>query len=89
MVKLYALARQISVHIAAEGLNDYLVKYFKNKYNLSPKIFKDTKRKRRFVPHQTDVDKFFRCLTANEVQNLFGKILMALCRKIARHYGLS
>lgn len=89
MVKLYALARQISVHVAAEGLNAFLVKHYKTKFHLKPKRFADEIRNRRFVPHQTDVDKFFRRLSLKEIQNLFGNINMALCRNIAQYFGSS
>jgi len=89
MVKLYALVRQISVHVAAEGLNDYLVKHFEKEHHIFPKTFSDQKRRRRFVPHQTDVDKYFRRFTKTEVHNLFGNINMALCRKIAQFFSTS
>ncbi len=88
-VKLYALVRQTSVHVAAEGLNEFLVKYYKSKFNLKPKRFIDNLRRRRFVPHQTEVDKFFRRFSVKGVQNLFGNGNMALCRKIAQHFGLN
>ncbi|WP_371805378.1 hypothetical protein [Candidatus Lokiarchaeum ossiferum] len=61
--KLYALTRQISVHVASEGLNAFLVRHYKSKYRLQPKRFQDKVRHRRFIPHQTDVDKFFRRLS--------------------------
>jgi hypothetical protein len=87
MVKLYAMVRQISVHVAAEGLNAYITEHYFTKYNLKPKTFCDKMRKRRFMPHQTDVDKYFRRFSEEEVQNLFGNINMALCRQIAQHFG--
>ncbi|MHA1521558.1 MAG: hypothetical protein ACTSRK_15360, partial [Promethearchaeota archaeon] len=89
MVKLYAITRQISVHVAAEGLNAYVTKYYKNKFRLTVKSFSDHKRKRRFIPHQTEVDKFFRRFSEKQVQNLFGNINMALCRKISQFFGSS
>ena len=89
MVKLYALLQQISVHVAAEGLNDHVSKFFEENYNLTAKEFSDNKRKRRFIPHQTEVDKYFRRFSEKEVQNLFGNINMALCRKIVKYYGTS
>ncbi len=89
MVKLYAIIRQISVHVAAEGLNAYVTKYYAKNHNLTPKTFADNKRKRRFIPHQTEVDKYFRRFSEKEVQDLFGNTLMALCRKIAKFFGLS
>ena len=89
MVKLYAILRQISVHVAAEGLNAYLTKYYEDNYNLTVKHFVDHKRKRRLVPHQTEVDKYFRRFSEKEVHNLFGNINMALCRKIAKFFGSS
>jgi len=87
MIKLYAIASQISVHVAAERINTYLKEHFQCKYHLKPKLFHDNFRHRRLVPHQTDVDKYFRRLTQNEVQNLFGNLNMTLCRKISRYTG--
>jgi len=89
MVKLYAITRQISVHVAAEGLNAYVTKYYKKKFRLTAKTFADHKRKRRFIPHQTEVDKYFRRFPEKEVQNLFGNVNMALCRKISQFFGTS
>jgi hypothetical protein len=89
MVKLYALVREISLHVSAEGLNAFLVKHYQSKYHLAIKNFEDGKRHRRLVPHQTDVDKFFRLLSKKECQTLFGNINMAMCRKIAQYFGLS
>ena len=82
MVKLYALAKGVSIHTAAETLNRFCILHFRNKIHLTPKEYCDNIRHRRLVPHQTDVDKFFRRLSEREVQNLFGNLNMALCRKI-------
>lgn len=84
--KLYAIIRKCPTNVATEGLNAYITDYYKEQYQLQPKIFADGKRKRRFIPHQTDVDKYFHRLTQKEVQDLFGNILMALCRKIAASF---
>jgi hypothetical protein len=81
-VKLYALTKSSTVETASEILNKWLTRHYYNKYKLKPKNFKDGIRKRRLVPHQTDVDKFFRLLSEKEVNMLFGNLLMNVVQKI-------
>ena len=82
MVKLYAIARGISTEIASESLNAYLMNHYKTKYHLNPKKYSDGFRKRRFIPHRTEVDKYFRRLSDKGILNLFGNLNMEICRKI-------
>ena len=87
LVKMYAIIRGISTHDASEELNRHCKDYFNQKFHLHPKIFQDLIRHRRFIPHQTDVDKFFRMMTEQEVQTVFGNLNMHICEKIVTHIG--
>jgi hypothetical protein len=78
IVKLYAMVCDRSTEWAAEYLNSALSTLIEKKSLLKIKIFRDNKRKRRMVPHQTDVDKFFRLFSSKEVQFVFGNILTHL-----------
>ncbi|WP_457557356.1 hypothetical protein [Candidatus Harpocratesius sp.] len=63
LVKLYAMVTKQSTTYASEFLNHYFVRhYYRSKFFII-KEFRDGVRKRRLVPHQTDVDKFFRLLS--------------------------
>lgn len=86
MTKIYAILCQCPTHVASEGLNAYITKYYAKNHKMYPKTFSDGRRKRRFVPHQTDIDKYFRRFSEKDVHNLFGNVLLALCRKIASKY---
>ncbi|QEE15540.2 transposase [Promethearchaeum syntrophicum] len=81
-VKFYALITSTPIERASERLNNWLVLQYFNKYKLKPKNFQDGVRKRRLVPHQTDVDKFFRLLSEKEVNMLFGNLLMNVVLKV-------
>ncbi len=48
------------------------------------KFYSDGVRKRRLVPHQTEVDKFFRKLSEKDVHFIFGNILNRLNQEIRR-----
>lgn len=84
IVKLYALTRGWSTHQAAQYLNDVLKERFLEKYDLNPKVYRDGKRKRRFIPHQTEVDKFYNRIAEQEVKTIFGGLLDYFTQKILR-----
>lgn len=63
MVKIRSHLKKLSINVAAESLNNHLIKYFQNKMNFLVKTFSNQTRKRRLVPHQTDVDKNFNRFT--------------------------
>jgi hypothetical protein len=78
LVKFYAMVTKSSTTAASESLNHYFTQYYQKKVRKRIKTFSDSLRKRRLVPHQTDVDKFFRLLTEKEVLDLFGNVLSEL-----------
>jgi hypothetical protein len=63
-------------------MNQNYARYYREKFHLSLKFYGDRLRSRRLVPHQTDVDKFFRRLTEKEVHFIFGNLLNAVNRTI-------
>jgi hypothetical protein len=79
---LYAILKDISVTSAAQKLNRILTAKYQNKFYLKMKKFHDNVRSRRLIPHQTDVNKFFRLLSEKEMQFIFGNLLMALNSEI-------
>lgn len=81
-VKLYALVSKQSTTAASESLKKYFSLQYRDKFHVHLKPFGDGKRHRRLVPHQTDVDKFFRRLSEKDVHFIFGNVLCALNRKI-------
>ncbi|MCF2141372.1 MAG: hypothetical protein K9W44_15040 [Candidatus Lokiarchaeota archaeon] len=85
LVKLFALASKKSIDYASDYLNKLLSKHYRKKFNLKLKTFRDGIRKRRLVPHQTDVDKFFRRLSENDVHFIFGNLLNHVNQKIRSH----
>ena len=91
LVKLYAYLTGKSTHHASEHLNTMLVRRVQLLKKKKIKRFKDDKRKRRLVPHQTDVDKFFRICAENEItiHNIFGNVLTALAVMIMKKYNPS
>src|SRR6056297_3210575 len=82
--KFYALASTLSLDAICEMLNDYYVKIYKKVHKKSPMRFADGKRMRRFVPHQTSVDGFFRKLTNKEVNTIFGNVLTEMIRHVKK-----
>ena len=46
--------------------------------------FADGKRMRRFVPHQTSIDAFFRKLKKEEVNTIFGNVLTEMIRHVKK-----
>lgn len=84
LVKLYALSKDMSIEWASERLNTFLIKRIRKRNRLKLHLFSDGKRKRRLIPHQTDVDKFFRLLMPKEVHIIFGYILTALNLRIKK-----
>jgi hypothetical protein len=82
IVKLYAMIKGWSTHCAAEYLNQYASRRIEQHIGKDLKIFADKVRKRRIIPHQTDVDNFFSKLSEKDVQFIFRNALMALNRKI-------
>ena len=67
-VKLYATCTGDTIDEAAEYLNNKFKRILIEKKVFKEKIYKDKKRKRRIIPHQTDVDKFFRRLSESDVK---------------------
>ncbi len=84
IVKFYALNSDMSVEWASERLNKYFFSRLRKRMKLKRKIFSDGIRQRRLIPHQTEVDKFFRLLTKAEVHTIFGNILTELNLRIKR-----
>lgn len=82
ITKFYALICGESTEKAANRLNRQIQQYYADRFRLNLKLFQDGKRKRRLIPHQTDVDKFFRLFTEKEVNTLFGNLIMALNKEI-------
>jgi len=74
-VKLFSLLKNKSIHDAAEYLNTYFTEQLKRDRLILPQQFKDKKRLRRLIPHQTDVNKFIRCLTETDVKTIMGGLL--------------
>ena len=87
LVRFYALLANRSTHYAAETLNADLSARLTAEGLFYPFRYQDRKRRRRVVPHQTDVDKFFRCLTERDVRTIFGGVLDAWVRAIANRVG--
>ena len=83
-VVLYALINDRCIDWAAETLNAKMVRKYRKKYKRRMKIFRDGLRRRRLVPHQTDVNKFLRLLTEKEVHFIFGNLLSALNKRIQK-----
>jgi len=86
LVKLYALLTKKSTDWASETLNKAFRNYFAEKYHLHLKQYADHSRHRRLIPHQTEVDKFFRRFTEKEVLSVFGNLLTALNRQAQSRY---
>ncbi|MHA1896964.1 MAG: hypothetical protein ACTSU2_06160, partial [Promethearchaeota archaeon] len=86
MPKLLSLITKHSLSFTAEALNRYAIFILHKKKKVLPKMFADNKRSRRLVPHQTDIDKFFRKLSELEVMAIFGGIIDYLNQKIIKEY---
>jgi hypothetical protein len=84
LTKFYALVTKQSTAAGSEALNRHLEHHYWKKYHLNLKPFGDRIRYRRLVPHQTDIDKFFRLLTENEIHFLFGNLLANFNQKIRK-----
>ena len=84
LVKLYALIRNISIDEASEFLNNTIKTNLIENGKFREKVFKDKIRKRRVIPHQTTVDKFFRRLSEKDVKNILGAANDALVSLIVK-----
>jgi hypothetical protein len=84
LVAIYAICKGIPKHRAAQRLNHKMAMYQKKKLKQRLKQFNDGKRKRRLVPHQTDVDNFLGKLTEDEIQYIFGNLLSTLNQRIRK-----
>lgn len=73
-----------STTYAAEFLNRMFTRHYIKSKQLYVKNYNDRKRKHRLVPHQTDVDKFFRLLSGSDVHFIFGNLLSYINQKIRR-----
>lgn len=82
--KIYTMICPISLEVATEDLNTRFTAVLEKKHKLKMKLYADGKRHRRLIPHQTDVDKFFRLFTAEEVRQVFGQVLIGMSSKIKR-----
>lgn len=81
-VKLYSLISEISIHQASQALNDTLKGMQPSDSLFTLKMYSDKKRQRRLVPHQTEIDRLFRCLSEKDVQMIFGGLLNFIVYKI-------
>ena len=91
LVKLYAYLTGKSIHHAAEELNRTVTMKVESKTKKRMKRFKDNYRRRRLVPHLTDVDKFFRIREESEISihKIFGDLLFTIFRMIIKRYNPS
>jgi hypothetical protein len=87
LVVLYAQIKNISTADASEQLNDACKECILHYYKKAPKIFADKKRHRRYIPHQTDVNKFLRCLSEKDIMNLQLVFLDRFNREIMNSLG--
>jgi len=71
-------------HQAAELLNTYVIDQLPEDQKKRLHQYTDQKRTRRMIPHQTDVDQFFRRLTEQDVKILFGGLLDYIVQKIVQ-----
>ena len=86
-VRFYALLGGFSTHHAAETLNAAFSARLAGEGKFRPRGFQDGARRRRVVPHQTDVDKFFRRLSERDVSTIFGGVLDAWVQEITKRLG--
>ncbi len=86
-VRFYALLANCSTHHAAETLNTAFTASLMAGGKYQPQLFRDGARRRRVVPHQTDVDKFFRRLSERDVRTIFGGVLDAWVQEITANVG--
>jgi hypothetical protein len=87
IVRFYAQVANLSTHHAAETLNATFTARLMVEGKFHRKVFQDGKRCRRVVPHQTDVDKFFRRLSERDVRTIFGGVLDAWVQEITAQVG--
>lgn len=73
--KVYAIICNKSLHRACEQLNTLCWRHVVKEKKRKILIYQDNKRKRRLIPHQTDVDRFFRRLSMQEIKYIFGGVL--------------
>ena len=69
LVKLYAITEKMSTEWASETLNAEFSFQIEQRYHRKLKTFTDGIRRRRMVPHQTDVDRFFKRMSQNRLSN--------------------
>jgi len=82
--KLFAISKGWSTHDAAEYLNKRCKSLLMQNKKFKTHLFRDNLRERRVIPHQTEIDKYFRRLSEKEVKNLFGSILDGINELIYR-----
>ncbi|WP_457559059.1 hypothetical protein [Candidatus Harpocratesius sp.] len=82
VVMLNAIVAKQSTTYASEFLNNYFVRHDCKRKFLKINEFIDGIRKRRLVPHQADVDKFFRLLSEIGIHFIFGNLLNRVNREI-------
>lgn len=75
LVKLYAEVTDESIEQASQCLNDRCKQILNQSEDFKELIYKDGKRKRRYIPHQTEIDDYFSRLTERNVKMLFGGLL--------------
>jgi hypothetical protein len=86
MVKYYSFIYDMSPTDAAEELNYLCTRHFALHHKRTPLVYKDKKRKHRFYPHQTDVDKFYRGLTEKTAINVFKSVLDRITQWILNQF---
>ncbi len=84
LVKLYALISNVSTHDAAEELNMLRHQHSASNIDSKRKLYADNIRKSRYIPHQTDVDKFIRNLSEKDIKILCRGLLDYLNQKIVK-----
>jgi hypothetical protein len=87
LVRFHALLTHSSTHYSAETLNADFSARLAAIGQFVPRAYKDGMRHRRIVPHQTDVDKFFRRLSERDVKTIFGGVLDAFVQAITAKVG--
>jgi hypothetical protein len=87
LVRFYAEMAHLSTGYASKTLNADFSARLAAEGKFTPYTYKDGKRHRRVVPHQTDVDKFFRRLSERDVKTIFGGVLDAWVQAITAKVG--
>jgi len=82
--KIFRDSTDMDMHHAANELNESAWDAYQQVHHMERPAFRDGRRRRRLVPHQTEIDKFYRHLSESEVKMIFGGILDYLVQKIMK-----